>query len=94
MPKDRSVIARAVLKWGRERVEVSVTDAGKWSVPRGQKRLSAFLRDSFAIQPFQMPGRVSGEPAHDLLSHVVDTLGGRMLTRKLPIAATEEGAVY
>ena len=94
MLKEQSAVARAVIRWGRDRVEVSVNDAGRWSVPCIHGRLDTYLRDSFSIQPFLMPGRARGEPAHDLLSHVVDTIGGHMLTRKLPFEAAEAGVVY
>ena len=94
MALPESTIARARLRWFRAEVEVDVDDEGQWMVPEEEPRLLEHLKHFYSITPFRLPGRVKGEPAHDLLQHVVGEMGGEMLTRKLPIPPAEPGVVY
>ena len=75
---------------------MSVDDDGRWDVPAEHPDLAEYLSEFYgSTLGFRGAWRVEGEPAHDLLQHVVDKMGaGEMLTRKLPIPAAEPGVVY
>ena len=89
-----SSTAKARLWWRGQLVPVSVRDVSEWKVPAEHPDLADYLAEYHTHHMFEMPGRVDGEPAHDLLEDVVDLLSGEMLTRKLPIPPAEPGLVY
>lgn len=66
-------------------------DVSDWTVPAEHPDLADYLSEHHTHHMFAMPRRVAGEPAHDLLQHVVGLLGGEMLTRRLPIPPAEPG---